>query len=206
MSSKRVKIILKCIVWGVAGALLLGYSAIASQQGQQKNAGDAAALGSSVSGAQELVGYKQWTRVNQEPAIIPSRLAIQCSLPTREQLSQEQRNPHRDKFVVVYVNEVGKSAMLREKFPRFPQGTVIVKEKLTTRDSSTPELLTAMIKREKGFNPGSGDWEYLVSNGAGTAVQARGRLETCLGCHLSERRTDFVYRNYLSAADWAKSR
>ena len=199
MSSKTMKITLKRIVWGTAVALLLGYSAIASQQGQQKKVGDASALGSSVSGTQELVGYKQWTRVNQEPAIIPSRLAIQCSLPTREQLAQEDGNPHRDKFVVVYVNEVGKKAMLLEKFPRFPLGTVIVKEKLASRNSTTPELLTAMIKRKKGFNSGNGDWEYLVSNATGTVVQARGRLEACLGCHRNEQRTDFVYRNYLSA-------
>jgi hypothetical protein len=54
-----------------------------------------------------------------------------------------------------------------------------------------------MIKREKGFNPVSGDWEYMVTDGAGAQVQARGRLESCQACHLMNRSTDFINRSYL---------
>src|SRR5262245_44062420 len=57
-----------------------------------------------------IAGYKNWTRVNKDPQNVPSRIAIQCALPTAEQRSLEQQNPHRDKFVVVYVNSIGRSA------------------------------------------------------------------------------------------------
>ena len=90
--------------------------------------------------------------------------------------------------------------MLEERVPDFPQGSVIVKEKLSAPDSTQPELLTVMIKREKGFNAESGDWEYMVTNGTGTEVQARGRLSSCQACHEMNKATDFVYRNYLPRA------
>ncbi len=149
-------------------------------------------------GAESVAGYRGWTRVNPEPAVFHSRIATQCALPAAGQARPgHAENPHRDKFVTVYVNEAGRRAMLEEKAPRFPAGTVIVKEKLATRDAAAPELLTAMLKREAGYDPGGGDWEYMVLDGAGRGVRARGRLESCRACHQAEAGTDFVSRNYL---------
>ena len=75
---------------------------------------------------------------------------------------------------------------------------MIVKEKLGSADSQSPELLTAMIKREKGYNPESGDWEYLVLNGTASSLTKRGKLINCSGCHLAYKTTDYVTRTYLS--------
>lgn len=87
--------------------------------------------------------------------------------------------------------------MMEEKTPHFPQGSIVVKEKLTTSKSTTPELLTVMVKREPGYNPNSGDWEYMVFDGSGKRVQARGKLENCQSCHMSDQDTDYVSRAYL---------
>ncbi len=149
------------------------------------------------SGAELIEGYKTWTRVNPVPAVFHSRIAIQCARPTAEQSKMEAENPHRDKFITVYVNEVGRHAMMEERTPVFPQGSIIVKEKLPSRDSSAPELLTAMRKREAGYNPGNGDWEYIALDGAGKSVKASGKLETCQACHMTVKDTDYVSRNYL---------
>jgi len=54
-----------------------------------------------------------------------------------------------------------------------------------------------MIKREKGFNPLTGDWEFMVVDGSGTKVESRGKLESCQGCHLARPDTDYVFRSYL---------
>ena len=148
-------------------------------------------------GAELVAGYRGWTRVNPEPAVFHSRIATQCSAPTPQQRRMEQANPHRDKFVTVYVNDAGRRAMLEELRPRFPVGTLIVKEKLTARDAQEPELLTAMLKREAGYDPEGGDWEYLVLDGQGKEVQTRGKLESCRACHQTYPQTDFVARNYL---------
>ena len=157
--------------------------------------------------ANELIeGYRQWTRVNPVPAVFHSQIAIQCAAPTAKQREMEEGNPHRDKFITVYVNEIGKDAMMQEKHPRFPQGSVIVKEKLPSKDSSSPELLTAMIKREAGYNPENGDWEYMALDGMGKEVQARGRVESCQFCHMMVKDTDYVSRNYLPYEIWERLR
>jgi hypothetical protein len=149
------------------------------------------------SGAELIEGYRQWTRVNPEPAVFHSQIAIQCAAPTAAQNKMEAANPHLDKFITVYVNDIGRQAMMQEKLPRFPQGSVIVKEKLTTKESTSPELLTVMIKREAGFNPENGDWEYMALDGAGKEVRSRGRLESCQSCHTMVKDNDYVSRNYL---------
>ena len=110
---------------------------------------------------------------------------------------QRPDNPHLEKFVNVFVNDAGRRAMLEKLRPRFPVGSLIVKEKLPSRDAAAPELLTAMYKREAGYDPEGGDWEYLVLDGRGREVQARGKLESCRACHQAVAHTDFVSRDYL---------
>lgn len=151
-----------------------------------------------------ISGYRNWTRVNKEPQVVESRIAIQCDAPTAIQRSLENQNPHRDKFVVVYVNSLGKAAMLKQKWPRFPEGSVIVKEKLSTKESTSPELLTVMKKREPGYDPQQGDWEYFVFDGTGREMKASGKLENCQGCHLSDKNTDYVSRRYIPYDTWQK--
>jgi hypothetical protein len=150
-------------------------------------------------GAGLVAGYRGWARVNPEPAVFHSRTATLCAAPPTagQRRQEEQQNPHRDKFVTVYVNDAGRRAMLEEKSPRFPVGSLVVKEKLPARDAAEPELLTAMYKREAGYDPEGGDWEYLVLDGRGEELRARGRLETCRACHQTYPQTDFVARNYL---------
>lgn len=60
-------------------------------------------------------------------------------------------------------------------------------------------MLTVMHKREKGYDPAGGDWEFLVLDGAGKQVEAQGRLKTCLSCHAQWKATDYVSRAYLTA-------
>lgn len=149
------------------------------------------------SGAELIEGYRQWTRVNPEPAIFHAQTAALCAAPAGAQNKTAAVNPHLDKFITVYVNDIGRQAMMQEKLPRFPQGSVIVKEKLTNKESTSPELLTVMIKREAGYNPENGDWEYMAVDGAGKEVRSRGKLESCQSCHMMVKDTDYVSRNYL---------
>jgi hypothetical protein len=151
-----------------------------------------------------ISGYRQWSRVNPEPQIVASRIAIQCSLPTPAQREIEGGNPHNDKWVVVYVNELGRAAMMGQKNPVFPLGSIIVKEKLATKESTNPELLTVMRKREAGYDSKRGDWEYLVFDGPGKVMEANGKLEKCQACHLMEKDTDYVSRRYLPYDVWKK--
>ncbi|MGC4007281.1 MAG: cytochrome P460 family protein [Pirellulales bacterium] len=115
-------------------------------------------------------------------------------------------NPHLDHVVHVYVTSAGERT-LRDGHGEYPVGTVILKEKLpgAHRDDvkrkaaakSAPELFTGMLKREKGYHPECGDWEFFVVDGAAKQMQARGRIDSCVECHKDYKDTDFVTRTYL---------
>ncbi|HEX7314036.1 MAG TPA: cytochrome P460 family protein [Pyrinomonadaceae bacterium] len=151
-----------------------------------------------IAGAEMFAGYKNWSRVNPQPVRFHLMRAEDCAVPiginTRMQTAE---SPHIDKFVNVFVNDAGRRAMLKELRPRFPVGSLVVKEKLPAYDAKEPELLTAMYKREAGYDPEGGDWEYLVLDGQGREVRARGKLESCRACHQAAADTDFVTRHYL---------
>lgn len=157
-----------------------------------------------ISGLDEVKDYKNWTKINDKPQFMASRVAMMCARPTQKQIEDEAKNPHLEKYLNVYINSLGKDEMLTKKSPKFPVGTVIVKEKLSSKDSTSPELLTVMIKREKGFNAQVGDWEFLTLNGAATEVTAKGKLESCQMCHINYDKNDYISRMYLSSEQWEK--
>lgn len=192
MSTHRILLSVIFVLLLVAGVAVMILTN--SQKLEAKSSGsDQPAM----AGSELIKGYKDWTKVNPEPAVFHSQIASLCARPTTQQIAMDQGDPHRDKFITVYVNDIGRHAMMEEKTPHFPQGSIIVKEKLTTRESSAPELLTVMVKREPGYNSENGDWEYMALDGSGKSVQARGKLENCQACHLTVKDRDYVSRNYL---------
>jgi hypothetical protein len=149
----------------------------------------------------EVAGYKNWTKVNDKPQIMWSETLALCRAPNTRDM---ENDTHKNKYINVYVNEIGKAEMLTKKNPAFPIGTVVVKEKISPYGSKplevekkAPELLTVMIKREKGFNPEVGDWEFITLNGTATEVTSRGKLESCQRCHVNYEQNNFVTRTYL---------
>jgi len=141
----------------------------------------------------KLAKYRQWTLVNPTPQFMDPPSAIACGI----NFGRTEASPHVKKYVSVYVNSVGREAMMTKRRPKFPVGTMIVKEKLGDPLSTNPELLTAMIKREPGYNPENGDWEYLMLDGEASKIVERGKLTRCSGCHQHYEKTDFVTRSYL---------
>jgi hypothetical protein len=197
ISTRKIKIafvaflLVACVLAFSAGHRVKGWLAPASA--------DAASADGLVT---EIQGYKNWTKVNELPELMPARVAALCGVPNSRvaRLADRPGNPHRDKYFIVYVNDAGRAAMLEQKSPKFPEGSVIVKEKLPNAGSVTPELLTVMIKRKEGSNPAGGDWEYLVLDGSGARIEARGNLENCQSCHVANRKNDYIFRTYLPAA------
>jgi len=139
-----------------------------------------------------IAGYRHWTRVNPEPVQMDQQVASLCGLPY-----SNTSDPHRAKFITVYVNDLGRRAMTAELNPRFPVGTVIVKEKLPNKEATAPELLTVMLKRERGYDSKNGDWEYLMFDGPGRVVQGPVKTESCQSCHMAYKQQDYVTRLYL---------
>ncbi len=142
-----------------------------------------------------LSKYRTWRLVNPSPVKMEPDVAALCAAPPPAH--PRPASPHRNKFISVYVNDVGQRAMMTERHPEFPQGSLIVKEKLGNKESQAPELLTVMLKREHGYNPKNGDWEYMVLDGAASKIVERGRMASCSSCHAAYSDTDFVTRIYL---------
>jgi len=161
----------------------------------------------------KLKDTAQWTQVNKQPYYLSSYVDFLCRLAERGDFeSERKRNPHASTFITVYVNSIGREAMFATGAPRFPEGSIIVKEKIEkplspegynigppkSLEGLTPSLYTIMIKREPGYNPEVGDWEFAVASGKDFRIAANGKLENCQACHLEKRNQDFVFRSYLN--------
>ncbi len=71
-----------------------------------------------------------------------------------------------------------------------PQGSVLVSQQARRADG-TPDGLFVMVKREPGFFPAGGDWEW-VAVGPDNRIRARGQLAPCARCH-ADAAVDFVF-------------
>jgi hypothetical protein len=63
----------------------------------------------------------------------------------------------------------------------FPQGSVVVQTH-AERNGGEPGPVFAMVKREPGYYPAGGDWEYVVTRADGR-LEDRGQLTLCARCH-----------------------
>jgi hypothetical protein len=110
-----------------------------------------------------------------------------------------QKSPHEkgsQTFARVFANELANAEIYKDA-PKFPVGSIIVREKLLNAEDTKPELVTVMVKREKGFSKKTGDWEYLVIEGAMDKISKRETVSSCSKCHANAANTDFVFKTYL---------
>lgn len=148
--------------------------------------------------------FRTWSKVTEMPYPMSPQTTALCIQPTPAQLRdrakpilKELGGPHRDYYADVWVNPVGKKAMIEGGV--FPVGSAIVKEKLSHLSLGSAEMSTAMIKREQGFNPECGDWEFLTLDGPGKRITSRGRTASCMGCHKTQGKNDFTFRPYMKS-------
>jgi len=150
-----------------------------------------------------FASYREWHKANPKPQRMDDVVAWMCRNLTPEEATKFRKDlegTHKVaqewKTFTVFVNELGKDRLLGVTKGEFPVGSVLVKEKHTGDDATTSELLTVMVKREKGYAPEVGDWEFLVLDGFAKAVQ-RGDNKNCVSCHTSVSDNDFVYADYV---------
>jgi hypothetical protein len=85
-------------------------------------------------------------------------------------------------------------------FHTYARGTVLVKEgfNVDAKGRHMPTFLAVMVKREGGFDPEHGDWEYLQSTPQGQ-VMLRGSFSSapvraaCGECHSNVAERDYVF-------------
>jgi hypothetical protein len=111
---------------------------------------------------------------------------------------REPREDHKnvETFARVYANETAMPAMIKGNI-RFGPGSIIVREKLWRVDSTSPALVTAMFKRERGFSPETHDWEFFVIDRGLMRIKDRDTVGNCASCHITAKETDWVFKTYL---------
>lgn len=71
---------------------------------------------------------------------------------------------------------------------RFPAGALLVQ---MHKNPGSGGPIFAMLKRDAGYFPEGGDWEYVVTDSEGW-VEDRGTLALCARCH-AEAKADWVF-------------
>jgi|GEM_PF-2849865 len=128
--------------------------------------------------------HKKWTRLTNEPINVSPLLWGLCRLPTKEETALLESD-HKDRFINVYVNTIGESAMRKEGTRVFPSGSVIVKEKLLEKNDSTAAALGVMIKIS------ASEWEFVYQEK--NTVTRGNELKHCQACHSAQAERDSVF-------------
>ena len=97
-------------------------------------------------------------------------------------------------------------------FYKYDTGTIFVKENYATNNGSPgqPLTLTIMIKREKGYDPDMGDWQYIQSDVSGKIIfdgasNNKRLYQACISCHANIKERDYIFSTYYSAPTGANN-
>jgi len=135
--------------------------------------------------------YQSFERLTKNPHKVAPLTAILCASPQPALIEREKAmtGPHHNALVHIYANPVALDAISHHA-GRFAEGSILVKEKLSDRGDAVVGV-GGMIKREAGYAPEQGDWEYFYSAKAGGF--SIGREQSCAECHAHAKDKDFVY-------------
>lgn len=141
-----------------------------------------------------------FTRVTKEPVPLDVPFVDMCEPTVRRQRTNHIEVYGKWNAVVhVLVSAEGVASFRADLHP-YPEGTIILKQKFAHADAGKPDFYTGMLKREKGYNPKVGDWEFFTLSGDAKTITARGRMNDCMDCHGQHPNSDFVMKELYS---WA---
>jgi hypothetical protein len=149
--------------------------------------------------------FSHWPSVTEKPRLVPMDVYERCEPTSQEEIERYRKlypkghGPHDGGMIIVRVSP--ESMELFRQHKAVPVGTVVVKEKhrISREELKKPEAIGFMIKREAGYDPKYGDWEYgyLKYQEDGKKELTRGRLTSCIDCHSYASDRDHLYRTYL---------
>ena len=142
------------------------------------------------------VDYAGWPTLTPEPIRVLSRAFVMCAPP------MEAHNPHTanlDGAIKVFANPAAHAHLMAKRAGALPVGAAVVKEKLAGPKADRLVAYAAMIKRDAGYDPKHGDWEYVFADLGDRGKVQRGRLANCIACHSGAASRDYLFRPYLKA-------
>ncbi|HVK12242.1 MAG TPA: cytochrome P460 family protein [Gemmataceae bacterium] len=144
--------------------------------------------------------YAGWPTVSPKRYKVSPVYAALCMADARtDELAaadKAKHGPHAQTAIDVRVSPAGLDRFKAGQ--PVPAGTAVVKLKYSESHVKEPSAVGAMIKREPGYDPAGGDWEYFYDERDPQKPAVRGKIETCAECHLRAKATDFLFRTYLT--------
>jgi len=134
------------------------------------------------SAADKFSDYRNWTKVNQN-TITGDETGVLGPAHERARGFRE-----------IYINEIGKPVAYGASDYPYPEGSVILKESFSEKDGGKGKLasITIMIKREEGYDPDNGNWEYINASGD-FKISRQGKIGMCIKCHSVMSEKDFTF-------------
>lgn len=147
-----------------------------------------------INGKNVFTFYRSFERLTKKPRRVQPSIAMLCTTPTAEAKEAIKRatGPHHEALVHFYANPPGQR---RQRNDPFPVGAVLIKEKVGDEEGQQAYAVGGMRKREAGFDPGNGDWEYFYATLSGAF--SIGKLANCIACHSRARSTDYAFGAWL---------
>lgn len=158
---------------------------------------------------EELLKYvkerARMERVTPKPVDMAAAVVARCNIDAvLNGQGAKPVNPHNTATFHVYANDAAVLPLF-DPWGKYPEGSVLLKEKFSGPDGKT-ELFTGMIKREKGYFPECGDWEFFTVDGAAAKIAERGKMANCASCHEDESMRGNVSRIYIRPAQLSGGR
>ncbi|MGL6076408.1 MAG: cytochrome P460 family protein [Fimbriiglobus sp.] len=149
--------------------------------------------------------FASWPRILETPMQVSPVMYTYCrAMPTPEQAAREEKEsqaatkthgPHHVGAIQMRVSPASESAFREGR--ALPVGTVIVKEKYDFASPETPmNSYALMTKREPGYFPDGGDWEYTFVTLNPERKVTTGKLMNCASCHHNAAK-DYLFRTYI---------
>lgn len=138
--------------------------------------------------------YRRWQPQSAEPLPISAYIFGLCRLPTLPEREFAESEHGDGRYLRDWANPAAVAGISRRGAPPFAAGSVIVKEKYVASDTGLELVAIAMmIKREQGFAPAHGDWDYAYYEPELGMIETKEQSEYCSGCHAAAAETDFVF-------------
>lgn len=143
-----------------------------------------------------LKPYQPLKPALDKPMLIDAATWTLCIMRSPREVAEDKkrRGPHTSMYGMFYMNESAERTLRgSDEEASYPVGSVIIKEKLDLVPDQSPLTtgLAGMIKREAGYDPDHGNWEYFIVDDI--TPMRRGKLESCITCHTKVASSDYVF-------------
>jgi len=145
----------------------------------------------------EAIDFSNWPKATKNPYLIAPAVAAACSSGATTVTARSLNlSPHSSPFIVVRVNPEAFADFLAKR-PLAVGSIIIIEKHPDANGDNPPQAYTMMIKREPGYDPGHGDWEYADVRLEPEKKVSRGKIASCIACHDGKKNDDYLFRDYL---------